>query len=69
MTQEGLSDASDIHTTAISRLENGHRNPTWNTLNDLAEGLEVPVWHIAALAELRKDGQQLTDLPLQKPAS
>jgi len=65
MTQEELSAASEIHTTEISRLENGHRNPTWDTVNALAEGLEVPVWHVAALAEMLERGRRLSDLPWQ----
>ena len=51
MTQEDLADACDIHTTEISRIENGKRNPTWETMKRLAGGLRVPCWHMVALAE------------------
>jgi transcriptional regulator with XRE-family HTH domain len=51
MTQEDLADASGIHTTEISRIENGKRNPKWETMKRLAGGLGVPCWHLVALAE------------------
>jgi transcriptional regulator with XRE-family HTH domain len=50
-TQEELSEATGIHVTEISRLENGWRNPPWETMKTLARGLEVPCWHMVALAE------------------
>ncbi len=51
LSQEELAEASGIHTTEISRLENGKRNPKWETMKRLAIGLEVPCWHLVALAE------------------
>jgi transcriptional regulator with XRE-family HTH domain len=50
-TQEELADRSGLHTTEISRLESGRRNPTLKTMKRLAGALEVPRWHIMALEE------------------
>jgi transcriptional regulator with XRE-family HTH domain len=68
LTQEQLSDASEIHTTEISRLENGRRNPTWETMKDLAKGLGIPLWHMVALAERLESGEKSADPPRQPPA-
>ncbi|HEY3491639.1 MAG TPA: helix-turn-helix transcriptional regulator, partial [Solirubrobacterales bacterium] len=51
LSQEDLAEASGIHTTEISRLENGRRNPKWETMKRLAIGLKVPCWHLVVLAE------------------
>ena len=67
LTQEALSETSGIHTTEISRLENGHRNPTWETLKALSGGLGVPTWHLAELIELLEAGRRLSDLPWHPP--
>lgn len=51
LTQEELAFDIGLHPTEISRLERGHRNPTWETMKRLAKGLGVPTWHLVALAE------------------
>lgn len=51
-TQEELAGEVGVHTTEISRLENGLRNPKWGTMKRLAKGLGVPCWHMVALAEV-----------------
>lgn len=51
LTQEELAFDIGLHPTEISRLEGGHRNPTWETMKRLAKGLRVPVWHMVAVAE------------------
>jgi transcriptional regulator with XRE-family HTH domain len=51
LTQEELALDIGLHPTEISRLEGGHRNPTWETMKRLARGLRVPTWHLVALAE------------------
>jgi transcriptional regulator with XRE-family HTH domain len=51
LNQEELAEASGVHTTEISRIENGKRNPKWETMKRLAHGLRVPCWHMVALAE------------------
>ncbi|WP_421870669.1 helix-turn-helix domain-containing protein [Marinoscillum sp.] len=40
-TQERLANESESHFTHISRLENGHKQPTLTTLFRLAEILKV----------------------------
>jgi len=52
LTQEELASRSGIHTTEISRLERGWRNPSYVTLKRLAEGLGHPCSHILTLAEI-----------------
>ncbi|WP_028064139.1 helix-turn-helix domain-containing protein [Solirubrobacter soli] len=41
MTQEALSDASELDPGEISRLERGDRNPRLLTIVRLARGLDV----------------------------
>jgi len=52
LTQEELASRSGVHTTEISRLEHGWRNPSYETLKRLADGLGHPCSHILALAEI-----------------
>jgi transcriptional regulator with XRE-family HTH domain len=42
MSQEDLARRTDLHTTAISRMERGAREPRITTVLRLAEGLGVP---------------------------
>jgi transcriptional regulator with XRE-family HTH domain len=59
LTQEELANRSGIHTTEISRLERGWRNPSYETLRRLAAGLDHPCSHIFTLAEIfeREEGK------------
>jgi transcriptional regulator with XRE-family HTH domain len=41
-SQEDLSRATGLHTTAISKMERGSRAPRFPTIVTLAEALEVP---------------------------
>jgi len=41
LSQEQLAERSGIHTTYLSSLERGHRNPTLNVLAALAGALDV----------------------------
>lgn len=41
-SQEDLSRATGLHTTAISKMERGKRAPRFPTIVILAEALEVP---------------------------
>jgi transcriptional regulator with XRE-family HTH domain len=41
LSQDALSDASDIHSTAIGRMERGSREPRLTTVLRLANGLGV----------------------------
>jgi transcriptional regulator with XRE-family HTH domain len=42
LTQEGLSDRSGLHSTEISRLERGVRDPRLSTIVRVARALGVP---------------------------
>lgn len=41
LSQDALADATDIHPTAIGRMERGAREPRLTTILRLADGLEV----------------------------
>ena len=43
LTQEALSDATQLNTSEISRLERGVRNPRLHTMLRVARGLGVPL--------------------------
>lgn len=51
MTQEELALEAKISKSEVSRLEKGKRNPKWETMKRLAEGLGVPLWHMVAVGE------------------
>lgn len=53
LTQEQVSAASGLHPTYISDIERGARNPSWEALTRLAEGIGVPM---ADLAQEFDDG-------------
>jgi transcriptional regulator with XRE-family HTH domain len=48
LTQENLAAKADLHPTYISDVERGVRNPSWDVVARLAEGMGVPVATIAA---------------------
>jgi transcriptional regulator with XRE-family HTH domain len=47
LTQEDLAAKADLHPTYISDVERGVRNPSWDVVARLAEGMGVPVAVIA----------------------
>jgi len=51
LSQEALGLMVDIHPTWISHIESGRVNPRWGNVRRIAEGLEVPLQDLAALAE------------------
>lgn len=51
LTQDGLAARADIDSTYLSRLERGHRNPTWATLGRLSRGLGVSRWELVKRAD------------------
>jgi transcriptional regulator with XRE-family HTH domain len=51
LSQEGLSARSGIHSTHISGLERGARNPTYETLQQVADGLETTVGELTTAAD------------------
>ena len=48
LTQEDLAAKADLHPTYISDVERGARNPSWDVIARIAEGMGVPVAVIAA---------------------
>jgi transcriptional regulator with XRE-family HTH domain len=43
LTQEQVSAVSGLHPTYISDIERGVRNPSWEAITKLADGIGVPV--------------------------
>lgn len=52
LSQRDLAGTSGIDATEISRLEKGKSNPTHETLQRLAKGLDVPCSQIFTLEEI-----------------
>jgi transcriptional regulator with XRE-family HTH domain len=52
MTQEQVAHESDVHSTYISHLEKGRRNPTLETLQSVGESLGVNSADILNLANV-----------------
>ena len=48
LTQEGLSEHTEIGASYIARIEIGARKPSMDVLLDIAEALEVPLWRLIA---------------------
>jgi transcriptional regulator with XRE-family HTH domain len=48
LTQEDLAAKADLHPTYISDVERGVRNPSWDVIARLAEGMDVPTTAIAS---------------------
>ncbi len=51
ISQVGLAERSGLHGTHVSGLERGARNPTYETLARVADGLGVEVGELATLAD------------------
>jgi transcriptional regulator with XRE-family HTH domain len=48
---EALAAGAGIHTTYLSGIERGRRNPTWKVIGSLAEALSVEISELASLTE------------------
>lgn len=51
LTIEALAGKAGMHSTYLSSIERGQRNPTWDRLSDLAEAFGVPLSVLAREAE------------------
>jgi transcriptional regulator with XRE-family HTH domain len=51
VTQEDLAHAAGITTGTLSLIERGHANPTWSTIDSLAQALDTSIGSIAKLAD------------------
>ena len=54
LSQEALADKAGLHRTYVSLLERGLRNPSVDTLRQVAAALGVPTSQLVAEAEGRK---------------
>ena len=48
LTQEDLAAKADLHPTYICDVERGVRNPSWDVIARLAEGMDVSTTAIAS---------------------
>jgi transcriptional regulator with XRE-family HTH domain len=55
LTQEQVSANSGLHPTYISDIERGARNPSWEAITRLAEGIGVPVSEISQAYEKERE--------------
>ena len=51
LTQEQVSAAAGLHPTYVSDIERGARNPSWEAMTRLAQGIGVSLRDIAASYE------------------
>jgi transcriptional regulator with XRE-family HTH domain len=51
LTQEDLAHKAGITWAAYGRIERGESNPTWTTLQQIAEALDVSMTQLAALRD------------------
>lgn len=63
LSQEALGLRAGIHPTWISHIESGRVNPTWGNVRRIADGLEVPMPRLAALAEVLEDKYKAAPRP------
>jgi transcriptional regulator with XRE-family HTH domain len=54
LSQEELALKAKITSAEVSRLENGKRNPKWETMERLADALGVPTWWLVHVKETLK---------------
>lgn len=55
LTQKELAEQLDLDTSFISLLECGRRKPSMDTLEAIAECLDVPIYLISLIASEKKD--------------
>lgn len=51
LSQDALATKAGISVSHLSRLENGEVNPTWGTMRQIAEALDLSVAELAARSE------------------
>ncbi|HYP56407.1 MAG TPA: helix-turn-helix transcriptional regulator [Solirubrobacterales bacterium] len=57
-TQEEIGEAAGLTGATVSLIERGHANPTWATVRDLAEALDIPMGQLAKLADKLADAEK-----------
>lgn len=63
LSQEALGLRAGIHPTWISHIESGRVNPTWGNLRRIADGLEVRMSRLVALAEVLEEKHKTAPRP------
>ncbi|NOK13666.1 helix-turn-helix domain-containing protein [Corallococcus exercitus] len=56
LTQEDFSARCDISVSFVSLLERGERNPSYDTLLQVAAALELPLWELFRLEDAEDAG-------------
>lgn len=51
LTQAALANRARLSRSALARIENGHVEPTWGSLRQIARGLNVPLEHLIRKTE------------------
>jgi transcriptional regulator with XRE-family HTH domain len=64
MTIGTLALKAGLHTTYLSGIERGLRNPTWGKVASLARALDVPLSRIAQDAEQEGEIVQIATEPM-----
>lgn len=57
LSQESLSEISDVHWTSISLIETGTSSPTFRVIEKLAKALQIEVSELIKIAEQIKTEQ------------
>ena len=57
LTQEQVSAAAGLHPTYVSDIERGARNPSWEAMSRLAQGMGVPIGDIAQEYDDGEEGE------------
>lgn len=68
LTQEQVSAASGLHPTYISDIERGARNPSWEAITRLAEGIGVGTADIAGQYDAQPPGRAMPGGPTRPEA-
>lgn len=55
LSQEALAEKAEINVSEVSLLENGKRNPKWETMERLADALGVSTWWMAHIKETLRE--------------
>jgi transcriptional regulator with XRE-family HTH domain len=67
LTQQELAERTDDDQSWISFVENGHSNPAYNIVDDLARALELTLEQLVARAQsLETSDRRPLDRPLAK---
>jgi transcriptional regulator with XRE-family HTH domain len=54
LTQVALGEKAGVSGRSLSLIEQGHANPTWATVRDIAAALGVSIGELAKLSEKHK---------------